>query len=544
MDPRNLRGQIIQDFLDRPDTEAPTPEESTVPQFDEAAFQRSYVPDRGMLVNPPQPLDLPEPSASEEFSSFFKELPLTMKLGILASDGLPTLATHFLSQRQSKAQAIQDLQAKQQQQHMDDFLKMDQHLKDNPEQWDQQMKLQAAQGNPYANAALQVGDKKLMGEYSAVTPLIQTYFPDFAKRFAQDPKSVGRSELRAVVTNAAKMKERRAAADADAQELNVLENGYQNYLKNGTPMNPGDQERLLELRTAQQTKALQLEKLRMGLELDKKKLNAPAPDEKITNSDLFGHDREAITQEMFGKRYGTNVLFKQLTPDEKAKVNDALVTRQGQMTGSRITGQQAALGMVPVGQLGKSQNYRDPVTGKAAPSWANQQDLQRMGAVEVENPQIQTVTQLTNVDEAMKEILKAGSAITRKATGTGLFDVPAGMAQTPIVNLLKKYAGDPDVALLQSAINRITPTLSKLGGDTANVAVEERKIYADSIFQPSDTLQSFSAKVRSIMNAQKRTREAMGFIPDERTYLQKLIARGLSDKEIEALVQERRRTFH
>lgn len=256
--------------------------------FNDAAFQQALAPGRDFLVNEPDFLNRPMMSEGEkqadEFKDFFRSLPLDMRADIAHSGGLPTLASHFMQQRQSEAAKLEELKAQQQQQHFDNFLKLDKDLKDNPEMWDHQMKVESARGNPYAQAAVQVGDKKLQGEFASLIPLINTYYPEFADRFTKDPKSVGRSELKAVVMNASKIKDKRALADADAQELNALERGYEAYTKNGTPMGPGDAERLLELRTAQQKKALELEKLKADIALTNKKASESGGQNKFTET--------------------------------------------------------------------------------------------------------------------------------------------------------------------------------------------------------------------------------------------------------------------
>lgn len=192
-------------------------------------------------------------------------------------------------------------------------------------------------------------------------------------------------------------------------------------------------------------------------------------------------------------------------------------------------------------QLGKQQEFRDPVTGKAAPGWATTEQANKMGFVNIETSQIPTVNQLQNVDAALKEILAAGSTLVRQETGHGLFDIPTGMLQTPINKLITKFAGDPNAQLLMSAITRITPALSKLGGDTGNVAVEERKMYADSLFDPADTLGSFVTKIKSVKKATDRTREAMGFVPDDKSYMRRLAIMGQTDDQIKAIMEERKR---
>ena len=205
-------------------------------------------------------------------------------------------------------------------------------------------------------------------------------------------------------------------------------------------------------------------------------------------------------------------------------------------------GKMVVTGDTPLGQLGKAQEMRDPVTGKAAPGWMPQSQALKMGYVNIEPTQVNTINQLNNVDASMKEILAAGASLLRRDTGAGLFEVPRGMLQTPLVSLFKKYAGDPDAQVLQSAIKRISPSLSRLGGDVGNIAVAEQQLYADSIFNDADTLESFTKKIQSIMSAQHRARASMGFVPDEASYVRRLVIQGKSDAEIKATLEERKRT--
>ena len=205
-------------------------------------------------------------------------------------------------------------------------------------------------------------------------------------------------------------------------------------------------------------------------------------------------------------------------------------------------GKQAVTEEIPVGQTGKAQEYRDPVTGQAAPSWATPKQLSELGFVNIEQKQIEAVNGMTKVEDALKEILAAGSSLVRKDSGGGsLMEIPRGLLQVPVVSLIKKYAGNTDAEVLDSAIKRISPTLSKLSGDTGNIALAEQKLYADSIFKESDTLESLQAKVRSIERAQYKSRQSMGFVPDEKAYLRRLVIQGKTDEQIKAIMAERKR---
>ncbi len=169
-----------------------------------------------------------------------------------------------LMQRETAAQRAMKMEQQRQEQQFKDFIEIDKQLGANPEQWDAQMQLMAARGNPHARIALQVGDKKLIGEFESLVPLINMYQPEFARKYAQDPRSVSKSEVRAVVDKVGKIKQQRALADADAQEEAVLDAAYDRYLKTGQGMNPGDAERLIELRNKREKSQLELEKLRLS----------------------------------------------------------------------------------------------------------------------------------------------------------------------------------------------------------------------------------------------------------------------------------------
>lgn len=203
-------------------------------------------------------------------------------------------------------------------------------------------------------------------------------------------------------------------------------------------------------------------------------------------------------------------------------------------------GRERVQARTPIGQTGKAQEWRDPVTGKAAPAWMTPEDLQRIGAVNIEPGQANTIAQATTVDQLLSEILTSGSTLTRKEVGTALMDIPAGMAQTPINKLIKKYAGNPDAAVLQSALTRLGPVLGRMAGDT-HISNIDQASYKEAAFSDADTVESLRAKIKSIYETQSRVKQAMGFFPDDKSYLRSLVIRGLPDEQIKAIMQERKR---
>ena len=194
---------------------------------------------------------------------------------------------------------------------------------------------------------------------------------------------------------------------------------------------------------------------------------------------------------------------------------------------------------VAVGQSGTAQEWRDPVTAQAAPSWATPEQLMQMGFVNIEPTQANVLAQSQTVDQLLREILTAGTALTRHAVGTSFMDVPAGILQKPLLNLITSYAGDPNAAVLESAVTRLAPVLGRMAGDV-HISNIDQTAYRNAVFSPTDTVESVIAKIRSVDHAQKTVKKSMGFLPDETAFIRRLANKGLTDKQITNILDERK----
>lgn len=124
--PRQTRNHSIDEPEPLPDLSAmPDPRglQANSLQAD-TSLDNLLAPGRDMLVNEPQPLPgvLPPSDAqksADDFREFYGSLPFGMRLGIAEQGGLPSLATHFMQQRQQAAAKMMELQDKQQQ-HVED----------------------------------------------------------------------------------------------------------------------------------------------------------------------------------------------------------------------------------------------------------------------------------------------------------------------------------------------------------------------------------------------------------------------------------------
>jgi hypothetical protein len=162
-----------------------------------------------------------------------------------------------------------------------------------------------------------------------------------------------------------------------------------------------------------------------------------------------------------------------------------------------------------------AQLWRNAETGEAANPAMTPAKAKEQGFINIEPQQIQTVTQVQNVQAGLDSVRQAATKLLRNATGYTLLDAPAGVLQSTWLSL-KRKGGNRDLAALESAIARITPGMAKLGGDTGNVAVAEREIYASSIFNDNDTIESVMDKVNAIDGANANTLKSIGLKPKQK----------------------------
>jgi len=492
-------------------------------------------PSRGFLVN--EPKSLPGvPGLSEgqrmadDIQDMFYGLPVGLRMSLAEQGGIPQLANAMMLQRQLQAYRLE--QIKEQKRHHD--LGLLEKAMTHPQAKMMLEQLGKTQGYSMAPQAKMLAKGMSDTMFSSMQAISDVLPQAVRKKFIDGDMNY--EEMTTWLKTGQKIIQENYEHEVQAnllEEAKALPEESRSAFQKRLVKE--EQERTGKIES--ETFAKQAEGIKDIAQAQKFSVDAArGPNER----DL-GVDREAFTLQLFGDKYGRNVRYRDLTVAEQQAVNNSVAKYLGQQTGFRTEASQGAMDRVPVGRLGKAQEYRDPVTGRAAPSWATPEQLQQLGYVNIEPSQIGTVNQLTNVDAAINEIASDGISLLRKQGVSKWTDIPAGIAQIPLLKLLKKYSGNPEVERLQSAINRITPTLSRLGGDVANVAVAEREMYASSIFNDADTVESFAKKIESIKNANRRTRSSMGFVEDERAYISQLVARGKTDEEIKALVKERKR---
>lgn len=258
-------------------------------------FQDDWAPQDspGLGLSAPEMAPIGQ-DASNDYRQFVGSLPLLDRMAMLRDGGgVTSLASQFMGQRQNLALKLQQQKEREQQFNWQEMLRIDKEYSNDPDKWQVGMQhLYQQRGFTPAGHMLQAGGKKMAGELASSLPFLQRYYPEFVKRYDQDPKSVSVAEVKSVLDGVQKLKAQRATADANAQELAALEKGYQAYLGGDkSAMMPGDAERLIELRNQAEKQNLEMEKLRLG----NKKLAKEAEGE-ATKPDRSNLNRVALAE--------------------------------------------------------------------------------------------------------------------------------------------------------------------------------------------------------------------------------------------------------
>jgi len=404
------------------------------------------------------------------------------------------------ARRQMLALNLQKQQQAVRQQHFTNFLAIDKQFGDNPEQWDQQMTQLAARGNPDARMALEVGDKKMRGEYASVEPLISTYFPEFAKKYGTDPSSVSKSEVKAVLNNVMDIKKRRAAADADAMEYGALKTVFEKSQLTGEPMNPGDLERFQQLHADKTEKSLKLAKLQAEINaMNEKKDQGPSPVRNdtidipsiaITGQPFASIPREAVvTPEHLSRGLAAGFDTSQLSPGMPLQ---SAMTKIGlQQAGKLAQTQQFSGGLgrgdVPVGVEsnlytkllpdGTAQAIHDPSMGKIEAGKQGYRDTVRFKEnLDRADKGKSALRMMGDLQNYASEIVKAqGGPIETTLQGwkLGLAGITKAGALTNLTapNGKRLTVGEVS-ALYEDKANQIADQLAR-GGGMVGVATEQ-----------------------------------------------------------------------
>jgi hypothetical protein len=207
--------------------------------------------------------------------------------------------------------------------------------------------------------------------------------------------------------------------------------------------------------------------------------------------------------------------------------------------------QVAAAGPVKSAQIQAEQDapvkepqlWRDPLTGKAASADDSETKLRNQGFVKVRPDQIETINQLQTINSGLEDIKSLAEDLYMPKSNSTLGEV-ARAAKTRAKLYALRQIGDGRVVLLDSIITRLTAPLVKSQGDTANIAVAERQMFADSLLNGSASRESIQDNISNVQKALGEVRHSMGFV-DKKQFVQSLLESGKTKEEVKKILQER-----
>lgn len=183
------------------------------------------------------------------------------------------------------------------------------------------------------------------------------------------------------------------------------------------------------------------------------------------------------------------------------------------------------------------QLWRDPYTGKAADPEMTTRQAQDKKFVKLRPDQVETVNQLTTIDDGLKVIEGVAKKILNPKKGTVPGEILRAAGQAAYMAYLR-MTGDPDIVLLDSVVSRMTAPLVKSQGDTANIAVAEREMFAKALVNNQGSAEAVLANLQQIKDSIKRSRAMMGFKSKEEL-VQSMLKSGMTKDEIMKALKER-----
>jgi hypothetical protein len=213
---------------------------------------------------------------------------------------------------------------------------------------------------------------------------------------------------------------------------------------------------------------------------------------------------------------------------------DQQLKRQIAAAGPVRTAQDQAERDAPVKE---PQLWRDPLTGKAASADDSETKLRDKGFVKIRPDQIETINQLQTINSGLEDIKSLAEDLYMPKSNSTLGEV-ARAAKTRAKLYALRQIGDGRVVLLDSIITRLTAPLVKSQGDTANIAVAERQMFADSLLNGSASRESIQDNISNVQKALGEVRHSMGFV-DKKEFVKSLLESGKSPEEVKKILKER-----
>lgn len=237
-----------------------------------------------------------------------------------------------------------------------------------------------------------------------------------------------------------------------------------------------------------------------------------------------------------------NGLAREITNKAQLEIPEAIYDAQlrGQLriAGTKAYASETGRAEAELDQsLKEPQLWRDPYTGQAAPSTMTERQARKEGRVKLRPDQIETINQLSTVDDGLEEIKRLASKVMFPKADTPAGEMLRTLGQNGYIYYLRGI-GDKNIVKMDSIISRLTAPLVKSQGDTANIAVAERDMFAKALVNKNASLEAVLENLDSVIMSTKKARNMMGF-KSVQDFVAELLRQGVPKDEIPDILKKR-----
>lgn len=187
--------------------------------------------------------------------------------------------------------------------------------------------------------------------------------------------------------------------------------------------------------------------------------------------------------------------------------------------------------------INEPQLWRDPYSGKAADPQMTTRQAQEGKFVKLRPDQVETVNQLDVIDQGLQKIKDISKKVMSARRNDPLAEAARAISQTAYLYYLRKV-GDENMVKLDSTVARLTAPLVKSQGDTANIAVAEREMFAKALVNNQASSEAVLANLDDVLETTRSARQMMGFKSTEEL-VKALLQSGASKDEVKKALEKR-----
>ncbi len=187
--------------------------------------------------------------------------------------------------------------------------------------------------------------------------------------------------------------------------------------------------------------------------------------------------------------------------------------------------------------VAEPQLWRDPVTGQAADARMTERQVRQAGRVKLRPDQVETFNQIATIDDGLTTIKEIAKDLFKPDANSVAGNILRVAGQRAYLAYLRTV-GDERILLLDSVVSRMTAPMVKSQGDTANIAVAERDLFAKALVNSNASLEAILTNIDNISTQTRKARGLMGFKTRE-AFVQGLIDQGVKEEDILRILKEK-----